>query len=475
MLFYTRNQEIDRSGWWGAGSNAYVVGIVDADGKLVPKSDSNTVRIPFDSEYGILLKNTTGYPCAVTIEIDGTSILGEEKIELQPKSKIIVDRFCIDGDLAKGKRLKFVTKDSKEVQDPSSEENGNVIVTFIPSKVPERPVVTPRGIGGLTKGLTAQGMSGSLGYSYGYSSGLRGIMLSDSVSDQSQNIGASLSFDSNQPQQIMYCSTNDADVFQDVEAVSDVGATVEGQESSQIFEEGKKLDLQEDKKFVLSFNLRGEVPIEDKSVEGKFLCKAGFSLDRSSSMGSKRDAAIDGFNSQLAKLKESPENVKTTVTFGTFATEVDEFQFEDKPVALVPEINRGNYVPNGSTSMLDGVGEMIEKLYTSPNAHDENTSFLVVIVTDGEENSSDIYDWEDIAQLITGLQNTGRWTFVYLGTNQDLAEVQKNMGLSAGNVRLFNDSSQGYAEGSAVTSASTGQYLEKLSRGIKSADNFYDQ
>lgn len=486
MLFKVKNQEAPSGGWWG-DSKSYVVGIVDSDGVLVPKSDSNTVRIPFDSDYGILLKNTTGAPCAITIEVDGTSIIGEDRIELDANSKVIVDRFCVDGELTKGKKLKFVTKDSEEVQDPTSKSNGNVIVTFIPAKRPV-PVVRPRGVvhyaandipvvKGLSSRFDGQGIQGSRGVS------------SDPIigSSAAQSFSACLG-DFAMSNDVMDCSASyndDVDVFQDSEWVktaggikipkSDIGATVEGKESDQVFEQGKKLDLEEDNKFVVSFNLRGEVEVEDKSVDGEYRCKAGFSLDRSSSMSSKRRAAIEGFNDQLAKLKESPENVETTVTFGTFATEVDEFHFEDKPVDLVPEINEGNYVPSGSTAMLDGVGEMIEALYTSPNAHDENTSFLVVIVTDGEENSSSVYDWEDISHLITRLQNTGRWTFVYLGTNQNLAEVQKNMGLSAGNVKLFNDNSEGYFDASQITSASTGQYLKGLAKGVKAADNFYGQ
>ena len=89
---------------------------------------SGVVYLPFDSEYSIFLKNTSNCRCAVEVSIDGTDVLGGHRLVIQPNDTMDLERFILDGDLRKGRRFKFISKDHPDVQNPGSSENGFITI-----------------------------------------------------------------------------------------------------------------------------------------------------------------------------------------------------------------------------------------------------------------------------------------------------------------------------------------------------------
>lgn len=103
-----------------------------ANGKPIRETSENTervVRLKFDSEYKIRLKNNNNVRALARVLIDGTEIM-TGKLLLQPNHTIDLERFVVDGDLNKGRKLKFVSANHSEVQDPTSRENGLIEVLF---------------------------------------------------------------------------------------------------------------------------------------------------------------------------------------------------------------------------------------------------------------------------------------------------------------------------------------------------------
>lgn len=115
-------------------SNGFVVSIHDSKSNVLRENKNKEVFLPFDSEYKIRLRNKHKRKAVAEITIDGTKILGENRIIIEPNSSTDVERFCIDGDLKNGNKFKFVRADENNhhpgVQDPTSIENGNVKVRF---------------------------------------------------------------------------------------------------------------------------------------------------------------------------------------------------------------------------------------------------------------------------------------------------------------------------------------------------------
>ena len=76
-------------------------------------------------------------------------------------------------------------------------------------------------------------------------------------------------------------------------------------------------------------------------------------------------------------------------------------------------------------------------------------------------------------ELIKELEETQRWTFVYLCANVDPLKIQETLGLSANNVRGFTASSSGTRAASTMHSESMTQYFSGRSKGMTSTPDFY--
>jgi hypothetical protein len=111
-------------------SNNFIVTIKNNKGEVLRESCNKEVYLPFHSEYSIMLKNNNNRRASAEVWIDGTKILGENRIIIEPNESVDLDRFCIDGNLNSGRRLKFVPLSDGRVQDPSSSDNGIVKVRF---------------------------------------------------------------------------------------------------------------------------------------------------------------------------------------------------------------------------------------------------------------------------------------------------------------------------------------------------------
>ncbi|HJM72817.1 MAG TPA: hypothetical protein QF651_04650, partial [Acidimicrobiales bacterium] len=62
---------------------------------------------------------------------------------------------------------------------------------------------------------------------------------------------------------------------------------------------------------------------------------------------------------------------------------------------------------------------------------------LVLIFTDGHENASRRYDRARIFEMIKDRQDTGNWTFVFMGANQDSYAAGGGVGFGDGNIQDF--------------------------------------
>ena len=168
-----------------------------------------------------------------------------------------------------------------------------------------------------------------------------------------------------------------------------------------------------------------------------------FVLDKSGSMQVVRAATIDGFNEFLtAQRAEGGEASLTLTMFDTAFYEV----CRGVPLREVPEMDAGNYVPDGCTALYDAIAHTIriaddhvKKLRKKPD------QVLFVITTDGEENSSQEFDRTRIFQMIKDREQRG-YEFVYLGANQDAYAEAHAVGVSPGNTRGWVHSDRGARE-----------------------------
>ena len=89
--------------------------------------------------------------------------------------------------------------------------------------------------------------------------------------------------------------------------------------------------------------------------------------------------------------------------------------------------------------MLDAIGTTIRELRRTAEAEiaADEASAVVVIITDGYENSSIEFSHGQISSLIRDLEFTGRWTFSYIGATLDAVEVAVSLNIKTHNAMRF--------------------------------------
>jgi len=215
-------------------------------------------------------------------------------------------------------------------------------------------------------------------------------------------------------------------------------------------------------------------------------------LDQSSSMLTRRAESAQNYNEYVQQMKEDSKDQDISVSLVTFNGQVFEHLW-DVDAEKLAEATADDYICNGSTALRDAVGYTITKLLKSEDVNDENTAFLLYIISDGEENSSKhwkrpqlVYDnknhrWEqneedELRKLIESIQETKRWTITYLGcTETQVQQAVQEYGLRAANTATFQNDTAG-AAGIALKKArgSMKRYFANRDQGIVQADCMYN-
>ncbi len=142
-------------------------------------------------------------------------------------------------------------------------------------------------------------------------------------------------------------------------------------------------------------------------------------VDRSGSMETIFKATESGINEFLEKQRELPNASEMKVSLVTF-DDIIEHPITDKPLLDYVTVDIEHIRPRGSTALYDAIGHSI---------HVESEPRIVVIVTDGHENSSRTYTKSRILSKITQLRQSG-WTFIFLAANQDAIASGAELGIS---------------------------------------------
>ena len=167
-------------------------------------------------------------------------------------------------------------------------------------------------------------------------------------------------------------------------------------------------------------------------------------VDKSGSMSDCIDQTINGFNEQVAKIREMElEFLEQQMTIGltTFNTHVDHLYYM-KPVEHAYKMNNENYMPNGSTAMLDAMAETMKELSQLQQQSNEQipTTVVMVILTDGYENASRRYTLKNVKEMVEEREASGTWTFSFLGATLDAVDVAEQMSIRRENSIAFEKS-----------------------------------
>jgi len=177
-----------------------------------------------------------------------------------------------------------------------------------------------------------------------------------------------------------------------------------------------------------------------------------FILDKSGSMCGLEEDTIGGFNSLIEKQKkEEGEAYVSCVLFNHSSKVIYDRVSLDK---IQPMTDKQYYV-GGSTALLDAVGGAInhlQKVHKYAREEERPAKTLMVIVTDGFENSSCEYSYDKVKTMITKAQKENDWEFLFLGANIDAVSEADRFGIKANRAVRYQCDSEGIEKNFNVVS-----------------------
>lgn len=154
-------------------------------------------------------------------------------------------------------------------------------------------------------------------------------------------------------------------------------------------------------------------------------------LDRSGSMSSCWSEITQAVNQHL--LEKSKDALCSVLLFDT---EGIEFLFKN---AQNPgELNTDNFKPRGGTPLRDAIMFGVEELVRDWGnfLFQEFVDVEFTVFSDGEENSSKLWQSPDVARTLTHFQESYNWKFSFIGAGDqtDVANYAKQFGIREENV-----------------------------------------
>ncbi len=166
-----------------------------------------------------------------------------------------------------------------------------------------------------------------------------------------------------------------------------------------------------------------------------------FILDMSGSMGGIRFETIQSYNAhirQIQTLKKDHPNQEFLVSLCLFNDQVISV-FEDVSLEKIKLITPEDYIPLGSTALLDAIGKCTYRIKQEHGKEidADEASVVTIIITDGEENASRVFNFQEISRMILDLEKTENWTFTFLGAEINAELLGKMLSIKRQNTKTF--------------------------------------
>merc|ERR1719333_622804 len=172
-----------------------------------------------------------------------------------------------------------------------------------------------------------------------------------------------------------------------------------------------------------------------------------FLLDRSGSMHSIADDVVGSFNSYLSEQRRDAGG-GLKLTLAQFDSN-DPFQVvhDGRDINEIADFTRASFQPRGATPLFDSIASLIHKADTSvaqrKEQHLEPERVVLVVLTDGQENSSREFTRSQVRDMIQQREKEAGYSVVFLGANIDSYKEAGDVGIPTTNTQNFAFDSEG--------------------------------
>ena len=168
-----------------------------------------------------------------------------------------------------------------------------------------------------------------------------------------------------------------------------------------------------------------------------------FILDRSGSMAGLEGDTIGGFNAMVEKQKkESGEALLSAVLF----SDESRVLYDRVDLRKVEPMTERQYCVGGCTALLDAIGgavHHIANVHKYAREEDRPARTVFVITTDGLENASSRYTYDEVQRMVKHEQEKYGWEFLFLGANMDAISEARRFGIRSDRAVRYRRDSRG--------------------------------
>lgn len=133
---------------------------------------------------------------------------------------------------------------------------------------------------------------------------------------------------------------------------------------------------------------------------------------------------------------------------------------------------RSYVAQGGSTPLFDSVGKAIEIFQGMNDAPDTETSFLVMAITDGEDNHRMYWNPQRLSKEIARLQATDKWTFAFR-VPRGYKTALTRLGVPEDNILEWEQTAAGAQVSAEATVQAYQNYYQGRTRGVSSTNKFF--
>lgn len=193
------------------------------------------------------------------------------------------------------------------------------------------------------------------------------------------------------------------------------------------------------------------------------VCHVLMAIDASGSMDRLADDVIGGYNQYLSGLVADTDTTYyvTTALFNRTVW----FLCERTPVSEAPRLTDDNYTPRDGTALRDAIGDL---LVAHNDGIGDTDRVLVVVNTDGLENSSREWTTTALKNLIDKRKADPRWGFVFVGAGPEAWKQGEQYGFASTQSVNSRSGTRGLYSGLAANSVA---YAAGRTSAREAADN----
>ncbi|HMS40709.1 MAG TPA: vWA domain-containing protein [Pyrinomonadaceae bacterium] len=191
-------------------------------------------------------------------------------------------------------------------------------------------------------------------------------------------------------------------------------------------------------------------------------------LDRSGSMASVKDDTIGGFNNFLSEQQKiEGEAVLSLVQFD------DQYEtvYLDKDIRSADKLTDATFQPRGMTALFDAVGRTIISVgqrFAALSEAERPDKILLVIMTDGFENSSREFNAAKVGEMIKHQRDVYNWQFMFIGANQDAVLSAEAINIPAAAALTYAANVEGTRAAYNMMAKKVGNY--RISNNVQSLE-----